>query len=197
MRKFVAPEIVFGVGALDLAGQYGRSLGGSKALVVSDPGVVAAGWVQQVLPGVEAAGLESTLFTQVTSLIDPATLITMDALLTACTGMDSLEAYVSVGHSPRPKMLLNSAVDDDRSVVGAFVSLVRYVGYTAAGFVSGEDFLTSHQLGFEACLMLGGPVPVSFFIYLQDSPTPDPLHDCAPKLGCISRLLLPLKSAVS
>jgi len=207
LRKFVAPEVVFGVGSLHLAGQYGRNLGGSKALVVSDPGVVAAGWAQQVLASVEAAGLESSLFTQVTpnprveeitagarvyteqgcdviiavgggsaidcakcigllsanpgglralvgvdnvgapmppticipttagtsadvsqfaviadreikrklliiskavvpdiSLIDPATLTTMDAFLTACTGMDALihalEAYVSLGHSP-------------------------------------------------------------------------------------------------
>ena len=207
LRKFVAPEIVFGVGSLHLAGQYGRNLGGSKALVVSDPGVVAAGWAQQVLASVEAAGLESTLYAHVTpnprideasagaavyaaegcdiiiavgggsaidcakcigllaanrgdlrdlvgvdnvrapmppticipttagtsadvsqfavivdseikrklliiskavvpdlSLIDPATLTTMDAFLTACTGMDALvhalEAYVSLGHSP-------------------------------------------------------------------------------------------------
>jgi alcohol dehydrogenase class IV len=66
LQKFVAPEIIFGLGALHLAGQYGRNLGGSKALVVSDPGVLAAGWVEQVLASVEAAGLESTLFTQVT-----------------------------------------------------------------------------------------------------------------------------------
>jgi alcohol dehydrogenase len=66
LRKFLAPEIIFGVGALHLAGQYGRNLGGSKALVVSDPGVLAAGWTQQVLASVEAAGLESALFTQVT-----------------------------------------------------------------------------------------------------------------------------------
>ena len=207
LRKFVAPEVIFGVGSLHLAGQYGRNLGGSKALVVSDPGVLAAGWAQQVLASVEGAGLASTLFTQVTpnprideatagaavyaeegcdiiiavgggsaidcakcigllaanrgdlrdlvgvdnvrapmppticipttagtsadvsqfavivdreikrklliiskavvpdiSLIDPATLTTMDAFLTACTGIDALvhalEAYVSLGHSP-------------------------------------------------------------------------------------------------
>jgi alcohol dehydrogenase len=65
-QKFVAPEIIFGLGALHLAGQYGRNLGGSKALVVSDPGVLAAGWVQQVLASVGGAGLEPTLFTRVT-----------------------------------------------------------------------------------------------------------------------------------
>jgi alcohol dehydrogenase class IV len=207
LRKFVAPEIIFGVGALRLAGQCGRNLGGSKALVVSDPGVLSVGWTQQVLASIESAGLDSTLFTQVTpnprikevvagtalyaehhcdfiiavgggspmdcakcigllaanqggigefvgvdnvgapmppticipttggtsadvsqfavikdseanrtllviskavvpdiSLIDPATLTTMDAFLAACTGLDALvhavEAYVSLGHSP-------------------------------------------------------------------------------------------------
>src|SRR5271168_1901862 len=206
LRKFVAPEIMFGDGALHLAGQYGRNLGGNRALIVSDLGVLAAGWVQQVLASIEDAGLKSTLFTQVTpnprieevaagavvyaeqscdiivavgggsvidcakgigllvanqgglrdlvgvdnvgapmppticipttagtsadvsqfavitdreinrklliiskavvpdiSLIDPKTLTTMDAALTACTGMDALvhavEAYVSLGHS--------------------------------------------------------------------------------------------------
>jgi len=211
LRKFVAPEIMFGDGALRLAGQYGRNLGGNKALIVSDPGVFAAGWVQQVLASIGDAGLESTLFTRVTpnprieevaagavvyaeqgcdiivavgggsvidcakgigllaanqggirelvgvdnvgapmppticipttagtsadvsqfavitvrqlnrklliiskavvpdiSLIDPTTLTTMDAPLTACTGMDALvhavEAYVSLGHSPLTDM---------------------------------------------------------------------------------------------
>lgn len=32
LRKFVAPEVIFGVGALHLAGQYGRNLGGSAAI---------------------------------------------------------------------------------------------------------------------------------------------------------------------
>src|SRR5260370_16864690 len=66
LRKFVAPEIMFGDGALRLAGQYGRNVGGKKALIVSDPGVLAAGWVQQVLASIGDAGLESTLFTRVT-----------------------------------------------------------------------------------------------------------------------------------
>ena len=224
LQKFVAPEIIFGVGALHLAGQYARNLGGSKALVVSDPGVLAAGWVQQVLASVEGAGLESALFTQVTpnprieevaagavvyaeqgcdiiiavgggsaidcgkciglvaanqggirdlvgvdnvgapmppticipttagtsadvsqfavimdreinrklliiskavvpdiSLVDPTTLTTMDAFLTACTGMDALahavEAYVSLGHSPLTDMhaLASHAADQFQS----------------------------------------------------------------------------------
>jgi len=207
LRKFLAPEVVFGVGSLHLAGQYGRNFGGSKALVVSDPGVVAAGWAQQVLRALRLLVANPRYFTQVTpnprfdevtagatvyaeqgcdviiavgggsaidcakcigllsanpgglrvlvgvdnvgapmppttcipttagtsadvsqfaviadreikrklliiskavvpdiSLTDPATLTTMDAFLTACTGMDALihapEAYVSLGHLP-------------------------------------------------------------------------------------------------
>src|SRR5271168_3858631 len=65
LRKFLAPEIIFGVGALELTGQYGRNLGGTKALVVSDPGVVRAGWVEQVLASIEGVGLGCTLFTSV------------------------------------------------------------------------------------------------------------------------------------
>jgi alcohol dehydrogenase class IV len=65
LRKFVAPEFIFGVGALSLAGQYGRNLGGRKALVVSDPGVLAAGWVQEVLASLDAAGLKSAVYTDV------------------------------------------------------------------------------------------------------------------------------------
>jgi alcohol dehydrogenase class IV len=39
LRKFVAPEFAFGVGARHLAGRYAKNLGGRKILVVSDPGV--------------------------------------------------------------------------------------------------------------------------------------------------------------
>jgi alcohol dehydrogenase class IV len=207
LRKFVAPEFVFGVGCLQLVGQYARNLGGSKAFVVSDPGVCAAGWLQRTLASLDEAGLRHSTFTHVSpnplfqeveegaelfaeqgcdiivavgggsvidcakaiglvsangsdardfvgvdnvpapmppticipttagtsadvsqfavlrdpdarrklliiskavvpdlSLIDPATLTTMNPYLAACTGVDALvhgiEAYVSSGHSP-------------------------------------------------------------------------------------------------
>ena len=66
LRKFVAPEFVFGVGARHLAGRYARNLGGRKILVVSDPGVVAAGWTKNVTDSLEAEGLSYALFTAVT-----------------------------------------------------------------------------------------------------------------------------------
>ncbi len=66
LRKFFAPEFIFGAGALALAGQYARNLGGRRVLVVSDPTVEAAGWVQPVLASLEEVGLGFTLFKQVT-----------------------------------------------------------------------------------------------------------------------------------
>jgi FixJ family two-component response regulator len=50
-------------------------------------------------------------------------------------------------------------VDDDRSVVEAIVSLLESVGYTAAGFVSAQDFLNSSQFPRTACLILDVRMP--------------------------------------
>lgn len=54
---------------------------------------------------------------------------------------------------------LISVVDDDRSIVEAIVSLLESVGYTAAGFVSAQDFLNSPQLSRTACLILDVSMP--------------------------------------
>ncbi len=66
LRKFVAPEYIFGVGARRLAGRYAKNLGARKVLVVSDPGVVAAGWTGDVIESLEEAGIAYALFTGVT-----------------------------------------------------------------------------------------------------------------------------------
>lgn len=63
LRKFVAPEFIFGVGARCLAGRYARNFGARKVLVVSDPGVVASGWTKDVTDSLEDAGLSWALFT--------------------------------------------------------------------------------------------------------------------------------------
>ena len=41
LRKFVAPEFIFGVGARLQVGLYAKNLGATNVLVVSDPGVIA------------------------------------------------------------------------------------------------------------------------------------------------------------
>ncbi|PKQ15629.1 MAG: alcohol dehydrogenase [Actinobacteria bacterium HGW-Actinobacteria-7] len=66
MRKFVAPEFVFGVDARGLAGRYTANFGAKKVLVVSDPGVCEAGWTDAVMASLADAGIETTLYTDVT-----------------------------------------------------------------------------------------------------------------------------------
>ncbi|HEY9855872.1 MAG TPA: alcohol dehydrogenase-like regulatory protein ErcA [Stenomitos sp.] len=65
LRKFVSPEFVLGLKARTLAGRYAHNLGGSKLLIVSDPGVAAAGWCEAVLESLEAQGLPYCLFNDV------------------------------------------------------------------------------------------------------------------------------------
>jgi alcohol dehydrogenase len=65
LRKFVAPEYLFGVGARSLAGRYAKNLGARKVMVVSDPGVVAAGWTGDVIESLEQEGIPYFLFTGV------------------------------------------------------------------------------------------------------------------------------------
>lgn len=62
LRKFVAPEFIFGQDARHMAGRYARKLGGSRVLLISDPGVAAAGWTREIADRLEAEELQVTLF---------------------------------------------------------------------------------------------------------------------------------------
>lgn len=62
LRKFVAPEFVFGDGAIGLVGRYAANFGAEKVLVVTDPGVGAAGWSGQVIDTLATAGIDSIVF---------------------------------------------------------------------------------------------------------------------------------------
>ena len=64
-RKFVAPEIVFGVGALEMAGRYARNLGATKILLVTDPGVTDAGWPRSVIAALSAEGVAHVVYADV------------------------------------------------------------------------------------------------------------------------------------
>jgi len=65
LRKFVAPEYVFGVGARKLVGQYAKKLGARKILVVTDPGVIATGWTEDVTTALEQERLSFDIFSEV------------------------------------------------------------------------------------------------------------------------------------
>ncbi len=66
LRKFVAPEFIFGSGARSLTGQYAKNFGARKALVVTDPGVTAAGWTADVIKSLERENLDYAVFEGVT-----------------------------------------------------------------------------------------------------------------------------------
>jgi len=67
LRKFVAPEFIFGMDARTLAGRYAKNFGGRKVLVVTDPGVRTAGWSSQVTASLEESGIDHVTFYGVTS----------------------------------------------------------------------------------------------------------------------------------
>ena len=66
LRKFVAPEFIFGSGALSLVGRYAINFGASNVFVVSDTGVINAGWTGKVTRCLEEEGLQYTVFSNVT-----------------------------------------------------------------------------------------------------------------------------------
>jgi len=65
MRKFVAPEFLFGVGSRRRVGFYARNMAARKVLIVSDPGVEKAGWLSAVQNDLLEAGIASVVFTAV------------------------------------------------------------------------------------------------------------------------------------
>ncbi|NHQ86195.1 iron-containing alcohol dehydrogenase [Iodobacter sp. HSC-16F04] len=66
LRKFVSPEFVFGMGSRKLAGSYAQNLGARHVLLVSDPGVIAAGWAGEVEQSLLESGLHITHFSALT-----------------------------------------------------------------------------------------------------------------------------------
>lgn len=65
LRKFVAPEFVFGTGALRLAGRYAKNFGGSKILLVTDANCIKHGITGQVAESLDEAGLQWALFSDI------------------------------------------------------------------------------------------------------------------------------------
>ncbi len=58
-------RVVFETGAVERAGELALELGGSRVLVVSDPGIVAVGHTDRVLRSLQGSGLASMTFTEV------------------------------------------------------------------------------------------------------------------------------------
>jgi alcohol dehydrogenase len=66
LRKFVSPELVFGLDARFLAGRYAKNFGARKVLIVSDPGIIAAGWLDEMIMILENEGLPYEIYSNIT-----------------------------------------------------------------------------------------------------------------------------------
>lgn len=67
ITKFVTPEIIFGCNAVEQAGEACLRLGAKNVLIVSDPGVINAGWMDKVISICKQSGLRYTTFHQITT----------------------------------------------------------------------------------------------------------------------------------
>jgi alcohol dehydrogenase len=58
-------RVVFGAGVVTRLGELAKDLGGTRSLIVTDPGILRAGHVEQAIASLTAAGLEATVFSDV------------------------------------------------------------------------------------------------------------------------------------
>jgi alcohol dehydrogenase len=67
LRKFVAPEFVFGPNAVTILDRYLSNFGARNVLVVTDPGVIAAGWAEKITSLIDKAGINYAVFSAVSA----------------------------------------------------------------------------------------------------------------------------------
>ena len=60
------PEIVYGIGALNLAGRHASNFGATKVLIVTDKGVIDAGWTARVEKSLRESAIPYAVFSDVT-----------------------------------------------------------------------------------------------------------------------------------
>lgn len=66
IHKFVMPEVIFGNGSIHQVGESCLRLGATNVLIVSDPGVAEAGWLDVVIKSCRQVGLKYATFCDVT-----------------------------------------------------------------------------------------------------------------------------------
>lgn len=65
LLKFEVPEIIYGLGALYEIGQCAKRLGGERVLLVTDPGVMEAGWADEAIKLLEQEDLKYVVYDNV------------------------------------------------------------------------------------------------------------------------------------
>lgn len=62
LRKFVAPEFIFGCGARNQAARYAQNYGAHRVLIVTDPGLIKAGWVDPLINSLKTSLIDYHVF---------------------------------------------------------------------------------------------------------------------------------------
>jgi len=65
LLKFEVPEIICGIGGLSKIGCCARRLGGEKILLVTDPGIIDAGWVDEAIEYLKKDNLKFVIYDNV------------------------------------------------------------------------------------------------------------------------------------
>ena len=65
MRKFVAPEFIFGLDARKLVLRYIKNLSLEKIFIASDKGIQKAGWTDEILQLLKDSGIQHELFVDI------------------------------------------------------------------------------------------------------------------------------------
>ena len=65
LLKFEIPEVIYGLGSLSQIGHCAKRLGGERIFLVTDPGLIAAGWVDESIAFLKQEGLQYLVYDNV------------------------------------------------------------------------------------------------------------------------------------
>jgi alcohol dehydrogenase class IV len=65
LLKFEIPEVIYGIGALSQIGKCCRRLGGERIFLVTDPGLIAAGWIDSSINYLSQEDLQYVVYDNV------------------------------------------------------------------------------------------------------------------------------------
>lgn len=66
LRKFVAPEFIFGADARLLAGRYAKNFGARKVLIVTGPHIMRLGWLDAIIDSLNAENISYEIYSDIT-----------------------------------------------------------------------------------------------------------------------------------
>lgn len=65
LLKFEVPEIIHGLGALSRIGECAKRLGGERVFLVTDPGIIEAGWIDETIKYLEKDEVKYVIYDNV------------------------------------------------------------------------------------------------------------------------------------